>query len=690
MAGCCDGCTILKKDHAKGCGPVPDSREGRRFTVALAGNPNSGKTTLFNGLTGLRQKVANYPGVTVEKKIGLCRLPDGPWIDVIDLPGAYSLVPQSPDEQVAMEVLRGTRSDTRAPDAIIAVVDASNLQRNLYLVSQIIEMGRPLVVVLNMVDVAERRGVRVDAGALERQLGVPVVPVVGHRRYGIPELLRAIGQARVAPVPDWPIRMRVAGIDPMQADIEAHYSWIEEVVAVCQSTALAPGVVESPVRQADEARVHQPTVLPIFRPPTHLSERIDSFLIHRVWGLIAFAFIMGSMFAAMFWLAKPIQSTLSGFIGMVGSVVASHLPGDALQSLVRDGIFAGVGSVIVFVPQIAILFLFLAVLEDSGYLSRAAFLMDRLLSRVGLHGKSFIPLLSGFACAIPAIMATRTIERRRSRLATILVLPFMTCSARLPVYGLLVGTFFAAYGSLVQAGVMLGLYVLGIVFAAAIALVFRRTLLRGQDSGFILELPTYKVPQPSVVGRQVWSNSSKFLTRAGTTIFLICLALWTISYYPRLPHDQAGRLPDEGARAAAQRSYSFAGRLGRTIEPGIRPLGFDWKIGVACIGAFAAREVFVSTLAIVHGTGTDDREENLAASMQADRYPNGRKVWTPLVTASVLLWFVLAMQCLSTVMVVRQETGGWRWPVFMLVYMNALAYVACLSLYQIGSRVWGG
>jgi ferrous iron transport protein B len=690
MAGCCDGCTILKKDHAKGCRPVPGSREVRRFTVALAGNPNSGKTTLFNGLTGLRQKVANYAGVTVEKKIGLCRVPDGAWIDVIDLPGSYSLVSQSPDEQVAMEVLRGMRSDTPAPDAIIAVVDASNLQRNLYLVSQIIEMGRPLVVALNMVDVAERRGVRVDAGALERRLGVPVVPVVGHKRSGIPELLRAIGQARVAPVPDWPIRMRVAGIDPMQADIEAHYGWIEEVVADCQSPALVQGVVESPPHQAEEARAQDPTVLPIFRPPTHLSERIDSFLIHRVWGLIAFAFIMGSMFAAMFWLAKPIQSTLSAFIGMMGNAVASHLPGDALQSLVRDGIFAGVGSVIVFVPQIAILFLFLAVLEDSGYLSRAAFLMDRLLSRVGLHGKSFIPLLSGFACAIPAIMATRTIERRRSRLATILVLPFMTCSARLPVYGLLVGTFFAAYGSLVQAGVMLGLYVLGIVFAAAVALVFRRTFLRGQDSGFILELPTYKVPQPSVVGRQVWSNSRQFLTRAGTTIFMICLVLWAISYYPRLPHDQAERLPDVGAQAAAQRSYSFAGRLGRTIEPGIRPLGFDWKIGVACIGAFAAREVFVSTLAIVHGTGTDDREENLAASMQADRYPDGRKVWTPLVTASVLLWFVLAMQCLSTVMVVRQETGGWRWPVFMLVYMNALAYVACLFLYQVGSRVWGG
>jgi len=704
MAGCCDGCTILKKDQAKGCHTAPDSRGVQRFTVVLAGNPNSGKTTIFNGLTGLRQKVANYAGVTVEKKVGLCRSPDGSWIQVIDLPGAYSLVSQSPDEQVAMEVLRGMRSDTPSADAIIAVVDASNLQRNLYLVSQIIEMGQPLVIALNMMDVAERRGVPVDAESLERRLGVPVVPVVGHKGYGIPELLRAVGRARIAPIPDWSIletvsvasleasveRRQVVGIDPMQADIESRYRWIEDVVTDCQAIAGGQRLMESPRVPSDGARVHPFTVERMYHPPRHLSERIDSFLIHRVWGLIAFAFIMGSMFAAMFWLAKPIQLALSGFIGMIGNGAASHLPGDALQSLVRDGIFAGVGSVIVFIPQIAILFLFLAVLEDSGYLSRAAFLMDRLLSRVGLHGKSFIPLLSGFACAIPGIMATRTIEGRSSRLATILVLPFMTCSARLPVYGLLVGTFFAAYGTLVQAGIMLALYALGIVFAAGVALVFRRTLLKGKDSGFILELPTYKVPQLSIVGRQMWSNSSKFLTQAGTTIFLICLALWAMSYYPRLPQDQGGHWANEGARAAAQQSYSFAGRLGKTIEPGIQPLGFDWKIGVGCIGAFAAREVFVSTLAIVHGTGTDDREDNLAASLRADRYPDGRKVWTPLVAASVLLWFVLAMQCLSTVMVVRQETGGWRWPVFMLVYMNALAYVGCLFLYQVGSRVWGG
>jgi ferrous iron transport protein B len=318
--------------------------------------------------------------------------------------------------------------------------------------------------------------------------------------------------------------------------------------------------------------------------------------------------------------------------------------------------------------------------------------MDRLLSKVGLHGKSFIPLLSGFACAIPAIMATRTIEQRKGRLATVLVIPFMTCSARLPVYGLLVGTFFAACGALAQAGIMLVLYFLGIAFAAAAALLFRRTLLKGDDSGFILELPTYKVPQSSVVGRQAWSNSSKFLTRAGTTIFCICLALWAISYFPRLPKAEQARWGTDGnAKASAQQAYSVAGRLGHAIEPGIRPLGFDWKMGVACIGAFAAREVFVSTLAIVYGTGADGGDDQtLGTMMAADRTTEGRRVWTPLVAASMLLWFVLAMQCLSTVMVVRQETGTWRWPLFMLFYMNGLAYVSCLIFYQIGSRLFGG
>ena len=671
MARCCDGCAGLKRPANHAC---PASPAGvHRPTVVLAGNPNSGKTTVFNALTGLRQKIGNYGGVTVERKLGACRLPDGTWWNVIDLPGSYSLVPRSPDERVAMEVLCGLRPDTPAPDAVIAVVDASNLQRNLYFVSQLIEQGLPLVIALNMMDIAERRGVTIDAAALERLLGVPVVPMVCHRRHGVAQLVRAVGDARVATVPDWPAPEGV-GIDRVRAEIEARYRWVEEVAHGCAS--------------GHRARVDEPArILPELAP--HLSERIDRIALHPGWGLLIFALVMGSMFASIFCLARPLQAGLVALLDAMGAAASAPLPTEALRSLVRDGVFAGVGSVLAFVPQIAILFLFLAVLEDSGYLARAAFLMDRLLSRVGLHGKSFIPLLSGFACAIPAIMAARTIEGRRGRLATILVIPFMTCSARLPVYALLVGTFFAAQVALTQAAVMLALYVLGIVCAAGAAFLFRRTLLKGREDGFILELPTYKVPQLSLVARQAWVNSSKFVTRAGSTIFIICLALWAISYYPRLPAPEAAQWTDAGAKTSAQQAYSVAGRLGHAIEPAIRPLGFDWKMGVGCIGAFAAREVFVSTLAIVYGTSGEAAGANLGAAMRADRYPDGRPVWTPLVAANLLLWFVMAMQCLSTVMVVRQE-AGWKWALFVLVYMNVLAYVSCLFVYQIGHRVLAG
>ena len=684
MVGGCAQCTVGKHEQNAKCLPA---QTASRLTIALAGNPNSGKTTVFNALTGLRQKIANYPGVTVEKKVGLVHLPDQSWANVIDLPGTYSLVSRSPDERVASDVLRGQRADTPPPDAVIAVVDASNLQRNLYLVSQLIELGHPLVVALNMTDVAERRQVGVDAKALSRSLGVPVVPVVAHKRQGIHELLHAISGARVAPIPEWPMLEATNGglahpIDPMQAKIEAHYRWIEGISAACGvhhngHNGSSNGTAATAHPQATTPRVH-------------ISDRIDAVLIHRVWGLLVFISVMAMVFASMFWLAKPLQDLLSGIIDAAGAAVSSRLPGAALQSLVQDGIFAGVGSVIVFVPQIAILFLLLAVLEDSGYLARASFLMDHLLAKVGLHGKSFVPLLSGFACAIPGIMATRTIEDRKGRLATILVLPFMTCSARLPVYGLLVGTFFASLGAVRQAGIMILLYLLGIAFAAGTALIFRRTLLRGADAGFILELPSYKVPQLSVIGRQVASNSWKFLSRAGTTIFAICVVIWVVSYYPRLPEAQASRFTEASTLAAAQQEYSLVGRLGHAIEPVIRPLGFDWKMGVGCIGAFAAREVFVSTMAIVYGTGGEEESADLGAAMRADRYPDGSLIWTPLVAASLLLWFVIAMQCLSTVMVVRQETGGWKWALFMLGYMNVLGYVACLLFYQIGSRLFGG
>ncbi|MCC7351564.1 MAG: ferrous iron transport protein B [Phycisphaerales bacterium] len=754
------------------------------FTIALAGNPNSGKTTLFNALTGLRQKVANYPGVTVEKKTGRCKLPTGQWINVIDLPGTYSLISRSPDEQVAMEVLRGLRPDTPAPDAVVVVVDASNLQRNLYLVSQLIELGRPMVVALNMMDLAEQRGKPVSAEALSHELGVPVVPVVGHQRKGIEQLKQALAHAKVAPMPDWPLpdamkeelmlvggglailhsggegqepcefkaalglndaahphplppvsqrvnlpcdeagrcldryqaiaerlligdragdllplsqqepvssllnsaagRMSQLGIEPMQADIEAHYRWIEQI----SGRALAGS--DGPAAAADSDSQ---------RPPSW-SERIDAIFIHKFWGLLIFAAIMGTLFVSIFWLAQPVMDGIDGGVSWLGAEVAGRLPDGPVRDLVNDGIFAGVGAVVVFVPQIALLFFFLSILEDSGYLARAAFLMDRLLAKVGLHGKSFIPLLSSFACAIPGIMATRTIENRKDRLATIFVAPFMSCSARLPVYTLLIGTFFAAYGPFKQAGIMLALYALGIVAAAGTAWIFKRSMLKGPKPAFILELPSYKMPQASQVARSVYSNTKAFLTKAGTTIFCLSVILWAMMYYPRMSSSQIEQVQQqasihnqevESAVAGEQLRYSVAGRFGHLIEPAIRPLGYDWKMGVGLVGAFAAREVFVSTMGIVYSVGDVEQEATpLEDAMRADHYADGRAVWTPVVALSLLVWFVLAMQCMSTLAVVRRETGGWKWPMLMLVYMNALAYVVSLAVYQVGMRFLHG
>ncbi|HZK80084.1 MAG TPA: ferrous iron transport protein B [Humisphaera sp.] len=805
---------------------TPPPTPAGTLTVALAGNPNSGKTTLFNALTGLRQKVANYPGVTVEKKTGRCKLPNGQWSDIIDLPGTYSLISRSPDEQVAMEVLRGLRKDTKTPDVVIVVVDASNLQRNLYLVSQLIELGRPLVVALNMMDIAKRRGLHVSADNLQRELGVPVIPIVGSKGKGIPELKAAVLKATVAPLPafdlppamreelltvggglallDPPVstpvsiepasdddikpcpprawiclgdanrrldryeaiaerlligdyagdvlelskhepvasllssatgRLHALGIDPMQADVEAHYKWIEQIAH--RATAL-PSVSAPSVG-----------VLP-YAPPRTLTQRVDEVLIHKFWGLLIFAAIMGLLFITLFWLAQPIMDGIQKGIQALGLWTTSHMTAGPLRDLLNDGIFNGVGVVVVFVPQIALLFLFLAILEDTGYLARAAFLMDRLLSKVGLHGKSFIPLLSSFACAIPGIMATRTIENRRERLATILVAPFMSCSARLPVYTLLIGSFFAMWGHFAQAGIMLACYALGIVAAACTAYFFKRTLTKGPATSFILELPSYKVPQISQIARQVYINTKAFLTKAGTTIFCLSVILWAMAYYPRLPaaiskdvaqkatvglliespihvtrvftqdqyakltpaeREAAGRQGEalqkkdqqdlenhrkelaDHAVAAAQSEYSISGRLGHFMEPAIRPLGYDWKMGVGLVSAFAAREVFISSMGIVYSVGkVEDDTADLSSAMRKDVYtygPNaGKPVWTPIVAISLLVWFVLAMQCMSTFAVVRRETGGWTWPIVMLVYMNALAYVVSLIVFQVGSRLF--
>lgn len=786
--------------------PLPVSPD-KPLVVALAGNPNSGKTTLFNALTGLRQKVANYPGVTVEKKTGRCKIDELTWYDVIDLPGTYSLISRSPDEYVAMEVLRGLREDTPAPDVVVVVVDASNLQRNLYLLSQLIELGRPMVVALNMTDVAERRGIYINADALAKELGVPVVPVVAYKRKGLDELKAAIARAAIAPLPAWPVtdamreellllagglavaegedrarsngqgtgdasaatpvtksidpqryeaiaerlligdhapdvapllsrpsvdallkgsfeRLRIRGIDPMQADIEAHYQWIDGLSSRVTRSRGAFVRTDAAFSEAptngDAAGHGNGDTLSYATPTSNTTEKVDSILVHKVWGLLIFALVMATLFVSIFWLAGPIMDATEGLVISLGDWVTGYMSDGALKDLVKDGIFAGVGGVVIFVPQIAMLFLFLAILEDSGYLARAAFLMDRLLGKVGLSGKAFIPLLSSFACAIPGIMATRTIENRRDRLATIFVAPFMSCSARLPVYTLLIGTFFATYGALAQGGIMLACYALGVVAAAFTAFLFKRTFLKGPAQAFILELPSYKVPQISQVARVVWSNTAKFLTRAGTIIFCLSIILWAMNYYPRLPVEKiaeveaqavaAHPLPStvptlaeeaeklqaeqdsavEAAINAAQSEYSVSGRIGHFMEPAIKPLGYDWKMGVGLVAAFAAREIFVSSVAVVYSAGDVEEDDTpLRTQILADRYEDGTPVWTPLVAVSLLIWFVLAMQCMSTVAIVRRETGSWRWPIGMILYMNGLAYVICLIVYQVGSRVFG-
>lgn len=759
-------------------------------TVALAGNPNSGKTTIFNALTGLRQKTGNYPGVTVEKRTGRC----GEYA-VIDLPGTYSLISGSPDEKVAVDVLTGRIAGTEKPDAVIVVVDASNLQRNLYLVSQLIEMQVPMVIALNMMDIAERRGMRVSAEMLQRKLGVPVVPIVGHKARGIDQLKRAIANAAVPEEPDWPLpeifkraitellpeatplsseaglsppalverllvgeavqtkipdpflsrvtrkreELILAGIDPMQADVEAHYIWIDALATAVTSPVVdvrvrgKSGMGYQPMNENNHGLAGRATshALDYARKPA-LTERADRILLHKVWGLLSFAVIMAAIFVSIFFLAAPLMDWVDSGIGWIGDLVAGWLPEGTLKDLWTDGIVAGVGGVLVFIPQIAILFGLLAILEDSGYLARAAFLMDRLLAKVGLSGRAFVPLLSGFACAIPGVMATRTIASPKDRLRTIFVLPFMSCSARLPVYALLIGAFFASYAWWIQGGIMLALYLLGIVAAFGTAWAWKA---RSKEavSSFILELPSYKVPQWTTVLRVMWTNTWAFVSRAGTLIFALSIILWAMTYWPRLPEESASiikvselkrlenqtefyreltnrgygglafllqekgvglREPEidvfrqqavDAAIASAQLRHSLAGRFGHLIEPVIKPMGFDWKMGVGLVGAFAAREVFVSTMGIVYAAGDAEEDDTpLREAMFADTHPDGTKVWTPLVAIVMLIWFVLAMQCLSTLAIVKRETGGWKWPLFQLAYMNGLAYVVCVAVYQIG------
>jgi ferrous iron transport protein B len=641
--------------------------------IALAGNPNAGKTTLFNAVTGLRQKVANYPGVTVESKEG--HLNFGEYdARLIDLPGLYSLEASSIDEEIARDVLTGKVADLSIPDVIISVIDATNLERNLYLFTQLLEYKIPLVIALTMFDVAENRGIEIDVEKLAKLLNVPVVAVTAATARGLEELETEIKKVLGTP-PIIPNELREIDEKSENAKIFARYNFISNVVQ----------------ESSNHTELHEITT----------SEKIDRVLTHRFFGPIILVGILLLVFQTIFsWATVPMDLLEQGF-GAIGDFMKASLPEGLLTDLLVDGVIAGVGGVLVFLPQILLLFLFISLLEDTGYMARAAFLLDRLMSKFGLHGKAFLPLMSSFACAIPGIMATRTIENPKDRLATILVAPFMSCSARLPVYALMIATFFAGqtvFGFIsLGAVLMLAMYALGIVTAIIVAFILKKTLLKAPPPPFVMELPNYRLPNFRNVVMNMFQSGWMFVKRAGTIILAISIILWGLMTFPRQTNVYINT-PNVEDLAEAQQSFqqseqlknSYAGQIGHLIEPVIKPLGFDWKIGVALIASFAAREVLVSTLGMIYSGEKEATEESesLKTAILDEKKADGTPVWTPLTAITLMVFFVLAIQCMSTVAVVRRETNSWAWTLFMVGYMTGLAYFAALVTYQ-GGKLLG-
>lgn len=704
-------------------------KETSALTVALAGNPNCGKTTLFNALTGLRYKVANYPGVTVERKQGKLALDEYPELTLVDLPGIYSLDGSAIDEKIATSALLGEIASESVPNALVVVVDASNLERNLYLTTQIIDLGIPLIVALNMQDLAEKKGVRIYSELLSKALDVTVLPIQAHTQHGINQLRSSIANLLATPrvsskqrawTNSYPVlesellrladrivdveggnnsilnknsnsessgefnstqrdrlilrachllaeatntsnkvvaaevnvsreQLRAAGLDPLTVEATARYEWIHEIVKQVMVRTSEPGAT--------------------------FGEKIDRIITHRVWGTLFFFGIMALIFQSIFLWAEAPMTAIESLFSWLGSWVGAHLKDGALKSLLVEGIIAGVGSVVIFVPQIAVLFFFLGLLEDSGYLARAAFLMDRIMRPFGLQGRSFIPLLSSFACAIPGIMSSRTIPSWADRLATILVAPLMSCSARLPVYTVLIAAFVPdlnIFGLLSLKGfVLLGMYLLGIIGAAVVSWLLKKTALRGKPALFVMEMPPIRRPMLKIVFREVFDRVLVFLRSAGTIILACSILLWFLASYPKPPEGY------EGSKV----KYSFAGQLGSAIEPAIRPLGFDWEIGVGIIASFAAREVFVSALSTVYNLENDDTDSSSLVALLRAQKEEGR--FTTRSAISLMVFYVFACQCMSTLAVCRRETGSWGWTAFMFSYMTVLAYVSAFAVYNL-------
>jgi ferrous iron transport protein B len=725
----------------------------RPLTVALIGNPNTGKSTLFSGLSGLRQRVGNYPGVTVEKKIGRTEF-HGRQFVIVDLPGTYSLAPRSPDEMVAVDVLLGRRSDVEPIDVILCIVDASNLQRNLYLVSQVLELGLPTVVALNMVDVAKSKGHTLDIERLRKQLPVPIVPVQAHRRIGLDELKERLAAAAdhkparlERPFPDafcqeveqLAARAKSNGhpglprylverllLDTsgyLAGDLPAGDQPLAAEVKQARTRLAAAGLavpgIEAVSRYGWAARVLEGVVSHPAERKITASDRLDRVLTHRVWGALVFVLVMFVLFQAVYYVPDVTRANqgLDWLKSQAAEGVSRLFSEGALRSLLITGVIEGVGGVVVFLPQIFTLFFFIALLEDCGYMARAAYLMDKLMSRIGLSGKSFIPLLSSFACAVPGIMATRVIENRRDRLVTILVAPLMSCSARLPVYALLIAAFLPdlTIGSgwftmhWLHGVVYFAMYMVGIVAGIAVAWILKKTLFRGPTPPFVMELPSYKVPSLRVVLQRMLEQGWAFVYRAGTLILAVSVIVWALAYYPRkaenipaplvaaktrLEEQAAGGadVSEELARvenqiAGAHLEASYLGQMGKLIEPVVRPLGWDWRLGCAAIASFPAREVIVATLGVIYnlGEGQDEESDALKDTLREATWAGtDQRVFNIPVALSVMVFFALCAQCASTLAVMRRETGSWGWPAFAFVYMTALAYAGAFVTYQVG------
>jgi len=678
--------------------------------IALAGNPNAGKTSVFNAITGAHQKVGNYPGVTVEKKQGVCRWGDHE-LHIVDLPGIYGLTPHSDEEVVARNYLFFEK-----PDAVIAVIDASNLERNLYLAIQLKELGVPLVLCFNMIDVAKSRGYEIDIRKLSRRLGAQIIPTVGHKEFGINDLLEttvavAQGKNGLRDVPvnyGRDIENTIGDVSELLAKQDGRYSdiqrrWValkllerdEEV----RSKIKSPQVLELADKNADrieELYNESPEIViaegrynliaavcrdAVKGPPLERrtkTDRIDSVVAHRILGIPIFLGLMYLIFELTFTIGAPAMDLIeAGFIRLGDFVNSFWVPGaqSYLRSLLVDGIIGGVGGVIVFLPNILLLFLAISLLESSGYMARAAFIMDRVMNKIGLHGKSFIPMLIGFGCSVPAIMATRTLDNRRDRLVTMFVIPLISCSARLPIYLLIIPAFFPSKWN---APMLWLIYVIGIALAVLSAKLLRTTVFKGETSPFLMELPPYKVPTMKGALFQMWERARLFLRKAGTMIMGVSIVLWALSSFPRLDAERLD--PDPSVAVRQQMDHSVAGKIGQAMEPVIGLMGFDWKIGTALIGAFAAKEVFVAQMGIVYSLGEVDEESGTLRDKL-------RQAYTPLIAFCIMLFALISSPCMATVAITRRESNSWKWAIFQLIGLTVLAFVLTVLVYQIGVRI---